>query len=484
MDVASMAERMSSAVSAASTASSSIAVAEPPAAEPSTPSTPTPAAEAAPSAPEPDLTFQDDEPELNFEAPAGPAAAPAVAATPESTPPAVPGSEFDNMLPKQVETAFLKTNRGRNLLATYKSERVLKEAPQIDPETGENIGGLGYMPTPEQIKEFHARASDWEASQHEFETDPQSWVVNHFMESGSAIRPGAEQILATLPTAINAAYDAAIKSGDKAQEERAVNAFKSIFQPMAMEYINGLYDRARQIADPAKREQYLNGARTIEFDLTGKFRGDDQLAPPKPEDTLEQERQALRTEREQLQSWRLRNQSEAATQVRNQLFNEIDQALVKDIERAFATADLQNTMKPFAFKAAVDAYKAQIQQAVRQNQFAFRQYNFALSKVGPNSPAETRVAAAQVYRQAAQQAIKNSYRNILKELVDGTVNQNAAARSTAAAAASQTAPSVNGGQAPHQSIVPEARVTRLPGEDHVDFIKRRIAAGLGSAPRR
>ena len=457
MDIASMAERMSSAVAAASSTSSAVADAP---AESSTPapvsspapdtSTPTPESQPATTPiSEPELTFEDDEPELDFDADPDKQPAPVAPSPVAATPPAVPGSKFDNMLPKQVETAFLKTNRGRNLLATYKAERVLREPPQVDPSTGENIGGLGYMPTADQIKDFHARASDWEASHQEFETNPQSWVVNHFMESGgSAIRAGAENVLATLPTAINAAYDAAIRSGDKAQEERAVNAFKSVFQPMALEYINGLYDRARQIADPARREQYLNGARTIEFDLTGKFRGDDQLAPPKPEDALVQRERAVQEQERNLLAWRQRNQSEAVTQVRSQVFSDIDQAVVKDIERAFATAGLQNTMKPFAFKAAVEAFKSQVQQGVRQNQFAFRQYNFALSKLGPNSTAEQRQDVARIYQQAARQTIKTGYRTILKELVDGTVNQNATARATAASASSQTAPSVNGGQPP------------------------------------
>ena len=185
---------------------------------------------------------------------------------------------------------------------------------------------------------------------------------------------------------------------------------------------------------------------------------------------------------------RQRNQSEAVTQVRSQVFSDIDQAVVKDIERAFATAGLQNTMKPFAFKAAVEAFKSQVQQGVRQNQFAFRQYNFALSKLGPNSTAEQRQDVARIYQQAARQTIKTGYRTILKELVDGTVNQNATARATAASASSQTAPSVNGGQPPAQSLVPETRTARLPGEDRADYIQRRIAAqlsnGSAGAPRR
>ena len=44
-----------------------------------------------------------------------------------------------------------------------------------------------------------------------------------------------------------------------------------------------------------------------------------------------------------------------------------------------------------------------------------------------------------------------------------------------AAAAAQTAPSVNGGQTPSQSVVPGTeRVARLQGEDPADYFQRRL----------
>jgi hypothetical protein len=130
----------------------------------------------------------------------------------------------------------------------------------------------------------------------------------------------------------------------------------------------------------------------------------------------------------------------------------------------------------------VAAYKAQVQQAVRQDQFAWRQYNFALSKVnGSPRSADAQRDAVKAYAQAAQQAIKNTYRNILKDLVGGTVAQNAAVRSIAANGASQTGPAGKGGQPVSQSVIDQPKLSRMPGEDSSDYAKRRLMGALGQA---
>jgi hypothetical protein len=435
-------------------------------------STPAPAA----AAPEPELTFEDDPPELSFDdEPTKPTPA---------TPPAQPDqSEKElsdllhaNGLPKQVEDAFMRTNRGRNLLAIYKSERVLKQMPEIDPTTGENRGGLGFMPTPEQIKEFHQSHSDWSASVQEFSTNPQNWAVNWFGPDGKGnFREGVDKVLASVPRVLDQVYSHAEQSGNQQLRDQALGLYRSVFSPMLQSYLDGFYSRAQSIQDPAQREQYINAARAIEADMFGKFREDSKLAP-QPADPLAEREQALAERERRLNAWQTKQQTETQKATENEIFSTIDQNLTKDCEKALAS--VKTGMSERAFRAAVNDFKREIQEAVRKNHVATRDFNFKLSAARSARGADARTAPVQVYQQSARQAIQARYRTVLQELASDAQRQNGALHATAAAAAAQTAPAVNGGQAPPQSIVPDVKISRRPGEDNTEFFQRRLAARL------
>jgi hypothetical protein len=484
MDVASMAERMSSAVSAMPTstpAEPAVSTPTPSTPEP-TPATPEPATTpaAAPVATGPELTFEDDEPELTFEdeeaAPPPPAAAPAAPAEDKEA------AELSallkaNGLPKQVEDAFMRTNRGRNLLAIYKSERVLKESPNFDPATGENKGGLGFMPTPEQIKDYHRAHSDWSAMTQEFVTNPASFALNWFGPDATGnFREGVDKVLASVPQVLDQAYAHAERTGNQQLREQAVGMYRTVFAPMLQTYLDGFYQRATALQDPAQREQFINAARAIESDMFGKFREDSKLAPPSAADPLAEREQELAERERRLNAWQTKQQGEAQKAAENEIFSTIDQNLTKDCEKALAS--VKNGMSERAFRAAVNDFKREIQDAVRKNHVATREFNFKLSAARTARGADARTAPVQVYQQTARQAIQARYRTVLQELATGAERQNGALHATASAAAAQTAPAVNGGQAPPQSIVPGATITRKPGEDRAEYMQRRLAGAL------
>ena len=487
MDVSAMAERISSAASAPPPAAeSSVApVVEMPAATPVEQAAPPAVAEPVAAA-EPDLQFDDDPAPIDFDAeePAQQASAP--------EPPKVEAVPEDQKgiadlqallkaggLPKQVEDALMRTNRGRNLLALYKSERILKETPNYDPATGRNVGGLGFMPTPEQVKEYHQGHADFQASQQEFTTNPQSWAVNWFgPDSAGNFRQGIDQVLPNIPQVIDQAYNHAVNTGNEALRQQTVELYRSVFKPMLESYLGGFYERARSIANPQDRENWINAARIIEGDMFEKTRPDEQLAPPGPTDALAERERSIEERERRMNAWQTKAQTDAQKATEDEIFVTIDQRLAQDCERALMSIKAGKTEREF--RALVNDFKKEIQDAVRKDHVGWRDFNFSLSTARTARGAEARTAPVQTYRQIAQRVIQSRYRPYLQELASDAVRQNGALHTTAAHAAAQTAPAANGGQPPSQSVVAEAKIARLPGESQTDWFERRIRNRMGS----
>jgi hypothetical protein len=61
-----------------------------------------------------------------------------------------------------------------------------------------SIGGIGFVPTTEQIRQFYSASSAFESLQDEFDNNPESFFVNFFRpvqtDSGPQFRPGVPQI--------------------------------------------------------------------------------------------------------------------------------------------------------------------------------------------------------------------------------------------------------------------------------------------------
>lgn len=116
------------------------------------------AAEGAPVTPAPDATL--------------------APATPETQPTSSPEDEArvaeltkllaSGGLPHDIESAFLRTSRGRQILNQFKSARQLELPP--------DQGGIGMVPTADQIREMYQAQLKWDQSQFEFQTNPLSWL--------------------------------------------------------------------------------------------------------------------------------------------------------------------------------------------------------------------------------------------------------------------------------------------------------------------
>lgn len=527
MNESALADRISAAISSpespSAPATPSPAPSSTPAASPApvpsvsapTPTT-VPSTTAPTSGPDTSLTF-DDAPDLNFDddgnladtdpsktlptaaqpaqAAASPTPDPAATIPPTVTPTTPTQDEVANLarvlseggLPKEVETAFLKTNRGKSMLALFKAERVLRDLPQTDPVTGENTGGIGFMPTPDQIKEYHRAHSDIQAMENEFHMNPSSFLNNWFApDSQGQFREGTEQVLSQIPAVIDQIYARSEQTGDQALKQRAIGMYASVFNPMARSYIDGLYQKALAIPETTDdQKQYKNGllnaARQIEWDLFGKYKPDGELTPGPAPDPLAAREQAIAEREQRLLAWQQKGMTEHQKATEQQIFGTIDSNLTRDIEKALAT--VKDALPPRAYRAAVSDFKREVQEAARRDQAGFRAFNFSLSRARSSRGADALQAPVAEYQRISRSVIQARYRNVLSELVNGAVRQNLAQHQAAENGSAQRGPAVNGGQVPPQSVVPgqNGRPQRLNGEDRADYMARVLSERLSTS---
>jgi len=480
MDTTAIAERLSASMAsvAAPPDVSSTSTSAP---ETTTTAAPVPVPEVAPSttttpaapAPTPELQFEDDPEPLKFDEEESAPPEPVAEAAPQPT---ATETGFEGALPKDVETRFLATERGRRILSTFKDMRELTAQPNYDPATGENLGGLGFTPHATQIKEWHAAQSDLEAMEHEFTANPTSFLSNWLVPDGN-YREGAESVLGSIPQLLTQTYSQAMQTGNEQLAQRTTAAFQSLFRPLANEFVAGVYEQAKHEPDVARREWLVNVGRGMEALLNnGKYRPDEQLKPPTPQDELTQREQVLAQREQQIRTWQQRSQSEAVQAAKSQTISQLDNAVTQDISKAFSS--VKDHVKPAVLAAYQAQFKKEMLESLYRNQQVQRSFNFALAKIRSVGDADASRAAIQVYREAARQWISANYRARLKDLADGAVSQNAAAHATAQQGASQTAPSTGNGHAAAQSLVPETKLVRQPGEDMETYMQRRFATRM------
>lgn len=147
-----------------------------------------PPADAAPPAEPPAVPEADD---IVFEGEAEPPK-PEDPAKPEEI---KPRAAEDPATKEEIET-LLRTNRGRRFL---EYNRLMHEA-QKPPEQG----GIGRIPTLDDIREGETARTTLLAIHHKFQADPQAWVADFFAPDPATgqVRAGAEQTLRNIPVAL------------------------------------------------------------------------------------------------------------------------------------------------------------------------------------------------------------------------------------------------------------------------------------------
>ena len=234
-------------------------------------------------------------------------------------------------LPKEVESAFLATQRGKNILQTFKIMRDL----QLPPDKG----GIGAIPTVEQIKDWYQARGNWEAASYEFETNPESFLLNWIRGEGGVTQQGLRFIDTFLPTIH--------------QLDPTGNLFNRVTAPVIRAQVSSLYAAAQNMPEGTNKDQFgvdersrlIDAAQILEYRTFGKLSpgavgGNGQPAPaatgtpsgPRPADPLAAERAALQRERQAIAQQQNQIVQEQIASVQTAITSSVESSVDKDID--------------------------------------------------------------------------------------------------------------------------------------------------------
>jgi hypothetical protein len=165
---------------------------------------------------------------------------------------------------RAVESDILSRPRGKMMLQSYKIMREMALPPEQ--------GGLGRVPSVEELRAFHASHSDKLAMQNDFEAaaiEPDrlaAWTQFWFgpSDESGALRPGSLEAASLLPANL---------------ARTSPQLYQAVAAPIFHDFLNGpkgLY-AAAQSASGDQRNLLLNAAQVVEYWITGKARPLDEF---------------------------------------------------------------------------------------------------------------------------------------------------------------------------------------------------------------
>jgi hypothetical protein len=480
----------------------------PPAAAPTPPtstSTPPSSPSSAPAAatPPPAEVTKSPAPEVNLEdfqfpdeqgeqppAQAAPPTAPAAATpTPDGRTFATnweDAAEWLDKMPAEVREKFMQDPRGRQIYAGYKFQRELAK-----PAMEDGTGGLGYVPTIEQIREMQQDSSDMQFMVHNFDQAHQNpqyaadFVTNWFGRRGEngQLLPGAIHVAQSLPLVLDK-IDPAL--------------YRAVAMPIMNSYLEERYRQLPTLPTEDDRVRFLNATLDLESDLSGQT--PQQIAdrrgitePVWKQGQAPQPRQPGTDPREMALQQRenaLRASQQQYIEAQNQQFFD---SLNTSIHGLF-TADVQAALKPLA-----DAYPGQNGQQSRTylaiaNDFsnevratlgdpdkspAFRLYVMARDRAAATrDPRDVRQAAVE-YTKVARPLIRQLRADYIQNAGIQLVSQSNARHQVLAEAANKT-----GSASVAQPVAPTAQNGRTPqvipqaGESYQEALLRTVSQRL------
>lgn len=394
-------------------------------------------------------------------------------------------------IPAKVEEVFLKTARGRQMLTSFKTLRDLAQPP--------DKGGIGRVPTMDEIKAADLAARDLMAMRFDFENNPVSFAANLFRlnpETGSSYfgEPAkVQQVLETIPQVLFQAIQES--ANNPVQKPIYENLYLAYSAPVFSNFFNHQYTQAMAMPQetPEQIAQYraanqepplltdkirlLDALQISEFKAFGKARPlnwnpiqTNGAAAPDLEKQQLLER--LRQAEAQVNSSRTAQQQAIAGTIessgKSSAMADIGTVLKQTgVDKIYPTSVVTSQQEVIyqELKAALpahdpggwQAYLIQLQQAQR-------------GQIDPE-------VAAKSYRRLFQNAIRTSpaVRERLNDLVKGAKAHVDAQHATRQQSQLRTEPDGTGIPAP-SSVVPSQQLARQPGESIEDYNTRRILA--------
>jgi hypothetical protein len=514
MDAAQMSEylnkRMSGALPAPNAAPPQPAPPQPPVPDPPQPAPPAPPppapppppaaaapAEAPPAEPHETPAVED----FDFDRPdaePSPEAAPAAAA-PD------PDIEELKSLLGDVDPKNL-TERKRRIYGAFKSMRALEAPP--------DQGGMGFMPTTEDIRRYYDNSTQWEASELEFESNPESWIVNHL---------GPDEQGQISPSALNVIdqFLPVLQNINPQLFNRAVEPLISTTLQNLQREVNSIPEGQGKDSDPFGVDDRTRLQDAIDI-LTAKWgrapgaRTNGQPAQPRPaalpqtnpNDPLAQERAQL-AQREQRLNREYQLIKDATVQsltshVRQTVTAELDNDIVALAKSQGVTPDAFPT--EWMYTQWIERFRGAVARAVTgdpdlgtapYNPNGWENFRVSLGRASavatsrnlgrqydPNTDPNAK-QAINTYRLIARPVIRSLAHQFLKDAGVSIVNGNAtrtAAQAPNAEALAHREPATAGAPVAHSVVPPPNQFERRPGEDPVEsmsrFIKERMTAAV------
>ncbi len=305
--------------------------------------------------------------------------------------------DWSKLLPKEVEAQFLKTQRGTRMLESFKRDRELEKLP--------SEGGLGYIPTAEQIKESAGLASSMHDMARDFHSgnpeNAKNFINQWFLRGANGQASAGAQVVAQnfLPTLIEQANGGS---------EAAAALYREAARPAVLRYVEEAYDRADSMQDPELRTIWFNVARMIEKDITGKFRpiSEEQLAGTAPVQQGPDPREAeIDRKLHVVQSFEQRQAQQREQQFGQTIKTAIQTALMSDIREALKP--ILDQYPTTISNDLVEKFHDKVVAEVRQNPANLDAFKRA-AEVARRDPSQANIQnAARAWATVARQVIRS-----------------------------------------------------------------------------
>lgn len=386
-------------------------------------------------------------------------------------------------IPEKIETAFLRTPRGKQMLTSFKTNRELQK-PWED-------GGIGTVPTVEEIREGHGFRNDVRVMRHEFRDNPTGFASNvlglKVDQGGNAVDgissyfggpAEVEQFLSSLPKVL--AQHANTPTGQRLIDAYATPIFKS--------FLDTQYQSALALPATTEQEQNLKARAIDALQMTeylrfGKARPLNGVTAPA----------GLQPGEVSPEVTELRARAERAEQLLNQQRNTAQGALVNQVKDASRTSAMTDINKILETTGLSKVYPKELLQPLVQDLYkriddlvtgasgtqfdrsGYQTYQIQLADLArdPN-PSKPAAMYQRIFRNVLQ--THPDIKAQLTALVHNAKSQSDAKIGQQAAAQVRTEPVGNGSPVP-TSVLPNG-LQKNPGESSAEFNARRLGAGL------
>ncbi len=367
---------------------------------------------------------------------------------------------------------LLATSRGRRIYAEFKKAQALAELPDAEDPTK---GGIGHVPSVEQVKEYYGSHVDNQAMAFDFNSgDPakaETFIKHWFgKDEGGQSRPGSAEMMQRMAEVLPRVNH---------------DAYAAFAAPAINTFIDGLYREAANEADPAIRESMVKGAQVAEWWITGGSRGGTFRDPA--QSAQQPQQQPGQVHPDILRAQQILAQASQQTQLQNQqrlaafdknVTTAANRAIVYDVDQALAP--LKTAISPFLYESLRDKFVAEIDKGLAQNRDGMRQFDIRKSQA-QRTASETDVQQlARMKRQMAASIIIAKRSEFIKAAGANLVEQSTKRHAQLQHTSSRTSP--NASQIPVKRDI-SAALERAPGETHSDWMLRQVKSDFGVPAR-